>query len=107
MLRRSAPEPDSSGRLEVDELTLDLARRSAALAGVSLDLRRMEYELLAHLARQPERVFSREELLRAVWGYRSVGSTRTVDTTASRLRRKMPSGGPWVVNVWGVGYRLT
>ena len=68
----------------------------------------MEFELLVHLAREPERVFARDELLRAVWGYRSSGSTRTVDSHASRLRRKLDARrrGRWVINVRGVGYRL-
>jgi DNA-binding response OmpR family regulator len=68
----------------------------------------MEFELLVHLAREPERVFAKDELLRAVWGYRSGGSTRTVDSHASRLRRKLAPDGPrrWVISVWGVGYRL-
>ncbi|MGO9490438.1 MAG: response regulator transcription factor [Solirubrobacteraceae bacterium] len=107
VLRRSAVAPDAPRTLTVGELTIDLARRSALLAEEPLELRRMEYELLAHMARQPERAFSREELLRVIWGYRSAGSTRTVDTHASRLRRKMRCGGPWLVGVWGVGYRLT
>jgi DNA-binding response OmpR family regulator len=53
-------------------------------------------------------VFTKEELLRDVWGFRSLGRTRTLDSHASRLRRKLGpgSGGPFVVNVWGVGYRL-
>jgi DNA-binding response OmpR family regulator len=53
------------------------------------------------------RVFTREELLRGVWGFRSLGSTRTLDSHAARLRKKLggPAGG-FIVNVWGVGYRL-
>ena len=68
----------------------------------------MEFELLLQLARDPSRVWAREELLRAVWGYRCIGSTRTVDSHASRLRRKLDVDGThrWVVNVRGVGYRL-
>ncbi len=71
-------------------------------------LRPLEFELLAYLARDPERVFAKCELLRAVWGYRSEGTTRTVDTHACRLRRKLDLDGAtrWVINVWGVGYRL-
>jgi DNA-binding response OmpR family regulator len=73
-----------------------------------VDLRRQEFHLLVHLAREPERVFGKDELLRAVWGYRSSGSTRTLDSHASRLRRKLDVDGTrrWVINVWGVGYRL-
>ena len=56
------------------------------------------------------RVFTKEELLRDVWGFQLMGSTRTLDSHASRVRRKLsPAGGGrrWIVNVWGVGYRLT
>ena len=68
----------------------------------------MEFELLVHLAREPERVFTKEELLRSVWQYRSGGSTRTLDSHASRLRRKLAPEDVrrWVINVWGIGYRL-
>ena len=68
----------------------------------------MEFELLVHLAREPERVFAKPELLRSVWGYRSCGSTRTLDSHASRLRRKLAPDDArnWVISVWGVGYRL-
>ena len=54
------------------------------------------------------RAFTREQLLREVWGYLSLGRTRTLDSHASRLRRKLrqAGAGPCVVNVWGVGYRL-
>ena len=68
-----------------------------------------EYELLVKLATEPARVFTKEELLRDVWGFRSLGRTRTIDSHASRLRRKLNAangGGDYVVNVWGVGYKL-
>jgi DNA-binding response OmpR family regulator len=52
-------------------------------------------------------VFTKEELLREVWGFRSQGRTRTLDSHASRLRRKLSAaGGDFVRNVWGVGYSL-
>jgi DNA-binding response OmpR family regulator len=67
-----------------------------------------EYDLLAKLATEPERVFTKEQLLREVWGYLSLGRTRTLDSHASRLRRKLrqAGAGPCMVNIWGVGYRL-
>ncbi|MGB2953111.1 MAG: winged helix-turn-helix domain-containing protein, partial [Gaiellaceae bacterium] len=67
-----------------------------------------EYELLLKLASDPQRVFTKEELLRDVWGFRSLGRTRTLDSHASRLRRKLGQAGAdaCVLNVWGVGYRL-
>jgi DNA-binding response OmpR family regulator len=52
-------------------------------------------------------VFTREELLRGVWGFASLGATRTLDSHASRLRKKLRDrGAEFVINVWGVGYRL-
>jgi DNA-binding response OmpR family regulator len=94
--------------IEVGPLRVDVVHRVATLAGRPLRLRRMEYELLLHLAGDPERVFGREELLRAIWGYRHSGATRTVDTHASRLRAKLGTARRerWIVGVRGVGYRL-
>lgn len=106
LLRRGPLAGEHPGPLIVGALAVDPAARTAELDGEALVLRRMEFELLAHLARQPERIFSRDELLRSVWGYRAAARTRTVDSHASRLRRKMLAGGPWLVCVHGVGYRL-
>jgi DNA-binding response OmpR family regulator len=106
ILRRA--ERTGGRGLEVGPLVIDPHARTVSVRGRTVDLRRLEFELLLHLAGEPERVFGKDELLRAVWGYRSSGSTRTVDSHASRLRRKLAFGGGdrWVVNVWGVGYRL-
>ncbi len=95
-------------RVEVGPLAIDARAHTVSLHGRPLLLRRLEYELLLHLAREPERVFAKQELLRAVWGYPTSVCTRTLDSHASRLRRKLcvESGERWVVNVRGVGYRL-
>ena len=97
-------------RLEAGEVIVDERTRRATVAGRCVDLSAKEYELLAKLASDPHRVFAKEELLRDVWGFRSSARTRTLDTHASRLRRKLllagSTSGPYVVNVWGVGYRL-
>lgn len=108
LLRRAEEAPDPRRVIEVAGLRIDLRARRATLRERRLDLRRMELEMLAHLAREPERAFTRAELLRAVWGYRAAGSTRTVDTHASRLRHKLQAIEPrrWLVAVRGVGYRL-
>jgi DNA-binding response OmpR family regulator len=109
VLRRSAPPgADDAQLLEVGPLHVDLVARAASLRGRPLSLRRMEYELLARLAREPDRAFGRSELLHEIWRYRSTGSTRTVDTHASRLRTKLRAAdpAPWVIAVWGIGYRL-
>jgi DNA-binding response OmpR family regulator len=89
-------------------LEIDTAARTATFAGVRVELRPREFALLAHLARDPTRVHNRHDLLQAVWGYRVVGSTRTLDSHASRLRRKLASAGAegWVCSSFGVGYRL-
>ncbi len=105
LLRRARPV--SPRRLRVGPLELDTVRRSVAMRGQPLELSRLEYSLLATLASDPGRVFTREELLRCVWGFRSPARTRTVDSHASRLRHKLGDDPRhWVVNVWGVGYRL-
>ena len=68
----------------------------------------MEFSLLTTLASDPRRVFTKDELLRDVWGFQAPGRTRTVDSHACRLRRKLSDhGAQAVVNVWGVGYRFS
>jgi DNA-binding response OmpR family regulator len=95
-------------RLAVRDLDIDLASRVVRVAGDAVQLSAKEYELLVALAEDPERVFKKEELLRNVWGFRSLGRTRTLDSHASRLRRKLNGSTEtaYVLNVWGVGYRL-
>jgi DNA-binding response OmpR family regulator len=108
ILRRAEGGDVGAAVLEVGSLMIDTRAHLVTVGGGTVDLRRLEFELLLHLAREPERVFAKHELLRAVWGYRSGGSTRTLDSHASRLRRKLAAGGPehWIVNIRGVGYRL-
>ncbi len=106
VLRRASRPARST--LQVKELTIDLAARVVRVAGEAIPLSGKEYDLLLALADEPERVFRKDELLRDVWGFRSQGRTRTLDSHASRLRRKLTSdgGSRYVVNVWGVGYSL-
>jgi DNA-binding response OmpR family regulator len=109
ILRRSGNVRNDQRAVRVGPLTIEPRVRSAWLHGEMLELRPLEFELLLHLAFEPDRVFSKKELMRAVWGYAASGSTRTVDSHASRVRRKLEARCPqrWVINVWGVGYRLT
>jgi DNA-binding response OmpR family regulator len=95
------------GPRRVGELVIDPATREVKVGNRSVQLANKEFVLLRTLATEPTRVFTKEELLRDVWDYRSMGRTRTLDSHASRLRRKL-DGGPqrYVVNCWGVGYRL-
>lgn len=107
VLRRAEGRPQR-GVVRVGELAVDPLTRSVRLAGRPVHLSAKEFALLQRLADEPEKVCSKHELLRDVWGYASPGRTRTVDAHASRLRRKlMPSARPWIVNVRGIGYRLT
>jgi DNA-binding response OmpR family regulator len=108
ILRRTTRLHSSGRMIEVAELAIDTGAHAVTVEGRDVSLRRMEFELLVHLARQPTRVFTKDELLHAVWGYSSGGSSRTVDSHASRLRRKLSveHARRWVVSVWGVGYRL-
>ncbi len=94
--------------IRVGGLTIDATARRVTVGEKRVELSAKEYELLLALANEPTRVFTREELLRDVWGFRSQGRTRTLDSHASRLRRKLRERGAdaLVVNVWGVGYRL-
>jgi DNA-binding response OmpR family regulator len=106
LLRRSRRRP-GSGRLRVGSLELDPLSRQVWRGGERLSLSKKEFALLRVLAAEPTRVFTREELLRGVWGFRSLGVTRTLDSHASRLRKKLNRDGEtFLVNVWGVGYRL-
>jgi DNA-binding response OmpR family regulator len=106
LLRRSR-ERRPGGVVRVGELEIDPVSRDVRVAGASTALSQKEFALLLALAAQPTKVFTKEELLRDVWGYRSMGRTRTLDSHACRLRHKLGGqGGRYVVNVWGVGYRL-
>jgi DNA-binding response OmpR family regulator len=96
------------GTLRVGDLTVDPLTRTVRLAGRTIELSAKEFALLQALADQPTRVFQKQELLRDVWGFRSAGNTRTLDAHACRLRKKLISPGrPFVINVRGVGYKLT
>ena len=107
VIRRSEGRPQR-GVIRVAELTLDPVTRAVRLGGRPVHLSAKEFSLLQALADEPTRVRSKNELLRDVWGYLSIGQTRTVDAHACRLRKKLSgSDRPWVVNVRGVGYRLT
>jgi DNA-binding response OmpR family regulator len=94
--------------VQVGELTVDPARRKVTVGDREVRLARKEFTLLRVLASDPSRVFAKEELLRDVWGLRGPAvKTRTVDSHASRLRRKLdPEHHRYVVNCWGIGYRL-
>jgi DNA-binding response OmpR family regulator len=98
---------ERAGPIQVGPLRIDSATRRVQVGSREIRLANKEFELLRALAAEPSRVFTKRELLRDVWGYELAARTRTLDSHASRLRRKLdPERGRFVVNCWGVGYRL-
>lgn len=107
ILRRTTTRRTDNDLLRIRSLAIDTASREATINGTPIYLRRLEYDLLAYLASEPRRVFHKQELLTNLWGYAAPSTTRTLDSHASRLRRKLNSDGDrWITNVHGVGYRL-
>ena len=107
LLRRGSGRP-ARGVIRVADLSIDPVTRAVRLAGVPVQLSAKEFALLHALAVDPSRVLSKADLLRDVWGYKAMGATRTVDAHACRLRKKLAAAPrPFVVNVRGVGYKLT
>ncbi|MBA2638324.1 MAG: response regulator transcription factor [Solirubrobacterales bacterium] len=107
VLWRSNAAMNVRSRRRVGELELDTTGREVRLRGERMELSTKEFALLQTLMTEPSRVFTKDELLREVWGFRSPGRTRTLDSPACRLRSKLGTHGDrFIVNVWGVGYRL-
>jgi DNA-binding response OmpR family regulator len=106
VLRRTVPRQPRPV-VTAGPVRIDLRNRSVTIDERVVELSAVEYRLLCHLAGEPTRVFTREELMRDVWGYQTAGRTRTLDSHACRLRTKLASDTHrLVINVWGVGYRL-
>jgi DNA-binding response OmpR family regulator len=105
LLRRCPPRIE---QIEVGPLTIDRVARRILANREEVELSAKEFALLVKLASDPDRVFTREQLLRDVWGFRTYVPTRTLESHASRIRRKLAAAGlaGWVVNAWGVGYKL-
>ena len=95
-------------QLRTADLVVNTLSREVTVAGRTVALSAKEYQLIATLAAEPERVFTKRELLETVWDFKSPGRTRTLDSHASRLRQKLAecTDTPYIINVWGVGYRL-
>lgn len=106
---RRVPPAASEKTLSIGELSINLAKRSASVGGTPVVLTNKEMELLWTLASQPGRVFTRDNLLTMVWGYRHMGNDRSVDTHIKRLRAKIDiyEHPAFVIKtVWGLGYTL-
>ncbi|WP_353193663.1 response regulator transcription factor [Pandoraea pnomenusa] len=98
-----------AGSLAIAGLFIDPISREASLGGKVLDLTPREFDLLYFFARQPGKVFSRMDLLNAVWGYQHEGYEHTVNTHINRLRAKIeadPAQPTRILTVWGRGYKF-
>lgn len=105
VLRRTEPTPLDSGAIELGDLRVDLRSRSVTVAGATVALRTLEFELLAELTQRAGQVVTRDRLLDRVWGLSFAGGTRTVDVHVAQLRKKL--GRPELIQtVRGVGYRI-
>lgn len=109
VLRRSGAG-DNAGVKEVkyDKLSINLTNYELRVNGVQVDTPPKEMELIYHLASNPNRVFTRDQLLDEVWGFDYYGDSRTVDVHVKRLREKLEGVSPkWELKtVWGVGYKF-
>lgn len=105
VLRRTDPVPLDAELIEIGDICIDLRRRVVTVDGAVVDLRTLEFELLAELARQAGRVVARDRLLERVWGVSFAGGTRTVDVHVAQLRKKL-GRRHLIKTVRGVGYRL-
>jgi|TARA_Y100001949_G_C15985158_1_gene330253 two-component system alkaline phosphatase synthesis response regulator PhoP len=95
--------------LDLGELVINRASRNVTLNGKSVDLRPREFDLLTHMAANPGRVYTRDQLLHDVWGFEYIGDTRTVDVHVRWLRLKIeedPARPKILGTVRGVGYRI-
>ena len=110
VLRRTAPASDTSDVKEVnyDKLSINLTDYEMKVNGVSVDTPPKELELIYHLASNPNRVFTRDQLLDEVWGFDYYGDSRTVDVHIKRLREKLEGvSDKWELKtVWSVGYKF-
>jgi DNA-binding response OmpR family regulator len=103
-LRR--PVLQRSGTLQVGELSIDTVGRRVEVSGVPVDVTRVEFDLLACLARRPGAAIPRTWLVDHVLDPEREGGERTLDVHVSRLRKKLGDAGQCIATVWGVGYRL-
>ena len=111
MLRRAGSAAAGSGKqpasITLGGITLDMDQRIALRGGESVELTAKEYDLIELLMKNPRRVYSRENLMDAVWGYSYAGDYRTVDVHIRRLREKLeenPAAPEHILTKWGVGY---
>jgi DNA-binding response OmpR family regulator len=101
--------PVTQKALQYDELVIDPNTREVTVGGKPVTLTAREFDLLYYLASQPKQVFTRDQLMEAVWGYSFAAETSTVTVHMRRLREKIepdPARPRYLLTVWGIGYRF-
>jgi two-component system response regulator ResD len=105
--RKTGDEAEPQQHYEFDGLSINVERREVTAGNDKLSLRPKEFDLLAHMAKSPGTVFTREQLLEQVWGYDYIGDIRTVDVHVKKLREKLnPYKNDCIHTVWGIGYKF-
>ncbi|MDF2958589.1 MAG: two-component system response regulator [Paenibacillus sp.] len=105
--RKTGDEAEPQQHYEFDGLSINVERREVTAGNDKLSLRPKEFDLLAHMAKSPGTVFTREQLLEQVWGYDYIGDIRTVDVHVKKLREKLnPYKHDCIHTVWGIGYKF-
>ena len=106
LLKRSGKNAQQETQLSFAGITIDKGSREVRVQGQEVALTPKEFDLLHFLAKNPGRVFTREQLMETVWGYEFYGDLRTVDTHVKKVREKMGSERNYISTVWGVGYKF-
>ena len=107
VLRRYNVDNENKEALNFEQLTVDVNSYTVVYKNKEIKMPPKEFELLYYLAKNKNRVFTREQLLCEVWGYDYPGDSRTVDVHIKRLREKLEGGPNWEIEtVWGVGYKF-
>lgn len=107
VFRRYGNTTEEARSLVIPDLTIDLDKYTITYMGVQMELPPKEIELLYFLCSNPNKVYTREQLLDKIWGYDYVGESRTVDVHIKRIREKLEGPHNWEIKtVWGVGYKF-
>jgi DNA-binding response OmpR family regulator len=106
IIRRTNPQIDDASIIQFEGLKIDVASRNVYIHDKKIILAPKEYDVLYFFAKNPNRVFSRNDLLDKVWGYDFMGDDRTVDTHIKMVRDRLGEYRNFIVTVWGVGYKF-
>lgn len=109
ILRRSSDSLNAGSaqeRIIFEGLNIDISSRNVTVDGQTVKLTPKEYELLIYLVSNPNRAFSRQQILNGVWGYDYYGDDRTVDTHVKMLRESLKEYRKYIITVWGMGYKF-